>query len=56
MLWIQIRIYIGLLDSDPGPTKIGKRKEISCFVVLDDLFLGLKASPVVWTDFTEAYG
>jgi hypothetical protein len=56
VLWIGFRIYIGRLDSDPGPTEIEKRKEISCFDVLDDLFLGLNASPVVWTDFTEAYG
>jgi hypothetical protein len=38
--WIRIRIQT--LDPDPGgqklPTKIEKRKEFSCFEVLDVLF------------------
>jgi hypothetical protein len=31
-----------------------KREEISCFEVLDVLFLGLKASHVAWTSFMKA--
>ncbi len=32
-----------------------KSEEISCFEMLDVLFWGLKASPVAWTSFMEAY-
>jgi hypothetical protein len=37
-----------------GKNDFKKSLEISCFEVLDVLFLGLKASPVAWTSFTEA--
>ncbi len=44
-------------DLDPvgqnDPQNIEKNYEISCFEVLDVLFLGLKASPVAWTSFME---
>jgi hypothetical protein len=46
-------------DPDPGGQKLLTKKfffEISCFEVLDALFWGLKASPVAWTSFMEAYG
>jgi hypothetical protein len=36
--------------------KTQKSLEISCFAVLDVLFLGLKTSPVAWTAFMEAKG
>jgi hypothetical protein len=45
-------------DPDPGgqklPTKIEKRKEISCFEMYDVIFSGLQASPVAWASFREA--
>jgi hypothetical protein len=60
--WIRIGIRIQIADPapDPGgkkwPTKIEKSTEFSCFEVLDVFFWGLKASPVAWASFMEAWG
>jgi hypothetical protein len=44
---LRIRIDFSRLDPDP--------EEISFLEMLDVLFLGLKASPVAWTSFMEAW-
>jgi hypothetical protein len=49
---MRIRIQEGKKDSQ----KLKKRKEISCFEVLNVLFSGLTASPVAWASFVEAKG
>jgi len=50
VLRIRIRVGFGRLDLDPGrqnlPTKIQKSERMSCFEVLDILFLGLQDSSV----------
>jgi hypothetical protein len=46
-----IRILKG--KNDPQK-KLEKSEEFSCFAMLDDLFGGLKASPVAWMSFMEA--
>jgi hypothetical protein len=44
-----IRIWVKEGKKKPKMThKKEKSKEISCFELLDVLFLGLKASPVAW--------
>jgi hypothetical protein len=35
-------------------THKNRKKEISCFEVLDVLFWGLEASPVAWMSFMKA--
>jgi hypothetical protein len=45
--------WIRIQESKNDPQKKKKSKEISCFELLDVLFLGLKASPVAWASFIE---
>jgi hypothetical protein len=53
----RIRIGSGFSQASgsvSGTHKNRRNLEISCFEVLDVLFLGLKASSVSWTSFMEA--
>jgi hypothetical protein len=54
LIRIQSGQWIRIQEGKNDPQKIEKKKNISCFEVLDILFGGLKASLVAWPSYVEA--